>query len=390
MRVLVIGGGIAGLTAATRLSVTGHDVCLMEREKKLRTEGYMIDFFGPGFDVAERMGLLPALEQAHYPVGHLLFINEKAEPRADVDYPRIRKTVFHDRHFNFMRGDLERVLFEQLPREVEVRFGAEPRSITQDGDQVTVEDGGGRRDRYDLVVGADGAHSGTRELVMRADEVSERYLGCHTAAYILPGVPPQLPPDALVTLAETDIDVGAYPIRGGRTATFFLHRVSERIGDHAPEACRRELDAAFRGRGWIIDRLLDAFPEDGPVYYDDVTQIEAARWARGRVVLVGDACGAVSLVAGQGASMAMAGAYVLAEELSSSEGDLPAALARYEERIRPPVESRQRRARRNLGWFLPRSHVRALLRDWATDWFMKSPFTSLLSRRLGADSIDLS
>jgi 2-polyprenyl-6-methoxyphenol hydroxylase-like FAD-dependent oxidoreductase len=224
---------------------------------------------------------------------------------------------------------------------------------------------------------------------MSRELVAERYLGCHTAAFILSGVPAELERDALVTLAETDIDVGAYPIRGGRTATFFLHRAARPIEDRADEACRGELERVFRGRGWIIDQLLDAFPGEGDVYFDDVVQIEAERWSRGRVVFIGDACGAVSLVAGQGASMAMTAGYVLAEEIGDGVGDVEQALARYEARIRPPVEARQRRARRNVNWFLPKSHLRAVLRDRMTDWFMRSPLAPVLGRRLGGTSIEL-
>jgi len=389
MKILVIGGGIAGLTAASRLATARHEVTLLEREPGLRTEGYMIDFFGPGIDVAERMGLLAALAAVHYPVSELVFVDGRSRVRAAIDYPRVRRSVFHDRHFNFMRGDLERVLFEHLSPHVERRFGASPETIVLDGDVVHVEDTAGRRERYDLVVGADGVRSTTRRLAMSRESVVMRYLGCHTAAFILTGVPEELQRDALVTLAEKDIDVGAYPIRGGRTATFFLDRAARPLEDRSEAACREELEGAFRGRGWIIDQLLDAFPGDGDVYFDDVVQVEAERWSRGRVVLIGDACGAVSLVAGQGASMAMTAGYVLAEEIADGRGDVEQALARYEARIRPPVEARQQRARRNVRWFLPRSHLRAVLRDRVTDWLMRSPLAPMLGRRLGGTSIDL-
>jgi 2-polyprenyl-6-methoxyphenol hydroxylase-like FAD-dependent oxidoreductase len=389
MKILVIGAGIAGLTVAARLSGRGRRVVVLEREGAVRTEGYMIDFFGPGFDVAERMGLLPALARAHYPVTRLVFVDGRSRPRAVIDYPRIRRSVFRDRHFNFMRGDLERVLHDMLPPAVELRFGTTARAIDLEADGAAVATSDGRRERYDVVVAADGARSATRELVMPPAAIRHRYLGCHTAAAILPSVPPQLDRDALVTMADADVSVAAYPIRGGRTAAFFLYRAPRPVDDRSAATCRRELEASFRGRGWITDQLLDALSGQDAAYFDDVTQVELASWSRGRVVFIGDACGAVSLVAGQGASMAMGGAYVLAEELVHGQGSIDQALACYEARLRPPVESRQKRARRNVSWFLPRSHLGAVLRDRATDLFLRSPLAPVLGRRLGAASLEL-
>lgn len=100
------------------------------------------------------------------------------------------------------------------------------------------------------------------------------------------------------------------------------------------------------------------------MYYDEVAQIEAASWARPRVTLLGDACQAVSLLAGQGAAMAVAGACVLAEELLR-DGDAVAAPFRYEERVRPAVVRKQRAGRRIADWFVPASRTRLRLRTAA-------------------------
>ena len=81
-------------------------------------------------------------------------------------------------------------------------------------------------------------------------------LGCHTAAYIADGKLAELPADAFVSMSAPGISAAAYPIRGGRTATFFLHDAAERLIDRSPEACRRELEACYRGRGWVLDQLL--------------------------------------------------------------------------------------------------------------------------------------
>jgi 2-polyprenyl-6-methoxyphenol hydroxylase-like FAD-dependent oxidoreductase len=95
------------------------------------------------------------------------------------------------------------------------------------------------------------------------------------------------------------------------------------------------------------------------VCYDQVAQIQLPQWSRRRVVLVGDAGYAVSLLAGQGASLAIGGAYVLAKQLSRA-GSIDTALHRYEQLWRPVAEDKQQVARSGVRWFLP--HSRAQLR----------------------------
>jgi hypothetical protein len=103
------------------------------------------------------------------------------------------------------------------------------------------------------------------------------------------------------------------------------------------KACKR----AYGALGWIVPELLEAAASATSLYFDEVAQVVMPRWSTGRVVLTGDACQCVSLLAGQGASMAVAEAYVLAEELSDRAAhDTPAALARYEERLKPELVER--------------------------------------------------
>jgi 2-polyprenyl-6-methoxyphenol hydroxylase-like FAD-dependent oxidoreductase len=92
-----------------------------------------------------------------------------------------------------------------------------------------------------------------------------------------------------------------------------------------------------------------------------VAQVVVPGWSRGRVTLVGDACQAVSLVAAQGASLAMAGAYVLGEALATAPS-IAAALARYQQVWQPLVVAKQRVGRRGAEWFLPSSPVQLWLR----------------------------
>ena len=146
---------------------------------------------------------------------------------------------------------------------------------------------------------------------------------------------------------------------------------------------------ARRVRGSRMDRagdLLERCPADGGLYFDTVSQVELPDWRSGRVTFAGDACQCVSLLAGQGASLAVAGAFILAEELDRS-GDVVQALARYEARLKPRVARMQAAGRRIAEWFVPASKARLVFRDLmlrGSSWPVVAPF---LRRGLGADSL---
>ncbi|MFQ5970733.1 MAG: FAD-dependent monooxygenase [Alphaproteobacteria bacterium] len=384
MKVVICGGGIAGLTLSWWLSRDGHRVVLVDRSKGLRDEGYMIDFFGSGWDVAERMGLLDKLEGIHYQIDELTFVDEDGRRRSSVPYPRLRR-LFDDRHFNFTRGELERVLFEALGDAVEVRFGTSVASFEDGGEEVEVTLTDGTSDAYDLLVGADGIHSHVRRLALDAGEEALRFLGFHTAAYVIDDNTLRDPNGgAFRTMTVPGRQVAVYPIRGGRLATFFVHD-AERQPDGVA-AVGEVLRAVYGDLGWVVPDLLACLPADEHVYFDTVSQVVLDRWSRGRVTLVGDACQAVSLLAGQGASMAMGGAWALAAELREA-GSIEDALARYEARVKPAIERKQKAGRRMAKWFVPATRQRIALRDFMLRVSTKPGLSWLLRGILSGESI---
>lgn len=385
LRTLIVGGGIAGLTAGLELARRGHRVDIMERSPTRRSEGYMIDFFGAGYDVAEQLGLLPALEKIHYQIDHLLFVDAEGAVTADLPYPRIREAVFNGRHFNFLRADLERVLLDALPNSVNLLWGVSPDLIKGSGPVTLVTGSDGQESEYDLVIGADGVHSSVRAQVFGPGSTTITSLRARTASYVVDHYIPGLREDAFVSFSTAGMTAGAYPLRGGRMATFFIYRKDGPILERSARHCHNELEANFRGRGWRVDDLLDAFPKDGPVYFDEVVQIHLDSWSKGPVVLIGDACGCVSLLAGSGASLAMCGAFELAKQLERCP-DIQVALKSYESSMRKVVMKAQRSGRRNASWFLPHSARMANMRNRVMEVALKTPLARLLGRSFGVHS----
>ncbi|WHT16545.1 FAD-dependent monooxygenase [Crossiella sp. CA-258035] len=361
MRVVVCGAGIAGLALANQLARLGAEVVLLERASGPRTQGYMIDFFGAGYDAVERMGLLPAIEQVAYLVEEAALFDERGRRRAGVQYRQFARSL-GGRLLCVMRPDLERVLREQLPSTVDLRFGAALTGVVDRGDGVLVTLADGTELAADLLVGADGIHSAVRGLVFGEERKFLRYLGFHTAAFQFEA--PELHAALRGRFNLTDTmgrQLGLYALRDNRIAAFTVHRAPDPV---LPKDVRAALRENYGGLGWLAPTALEKCPPAAEIYYDQVAQVELPSWHRGRVVLVGDAGYAVSLLAGQGASLGIAGAYLLAHQLDRAP-TVEDALAAYERRWRPVAEEKQQVARAGARWFLPESPTRLRLRRLA-------------------------
>ena len=324
------GAGIAGLTVAGQLAERGWDVTLLEAAPERRTQGYMIDFFGPGYDAAEKIGILERLREVHYPISEARFVRPNGRSQA-VDYSVVAANE-SGKLMSLMRQDLEQVLFDVLPDSVDARFGSAVVSVEDRTDYVTAVLADGTRISADIVVAADGIHSAVRHDVFGDSAAFDRQLGMHTCAYTFdsPRLHAKLG-DALVSSDERDRMVGLYGLRNGKVALFAAHRVADTVLPADPQQAIRD---AYRGMGDDIDEAIEKCPDAEHVYYDQVAQVELPVWSRGRVVFAGDACQAVSLLAGQGASLAIAGGVLLVEKISSGV-ELSAAFAEYEDEWMP-------------------------------------------------------
>jgi 2-polyprenyl-6-methoxyphenol hydroxylase-like FAD-dependent oxidoreductase len=374
VKVIICGAGIAGLALAQQLDASGADVVVLEKAPGPRAGGYMIDFFGPGYDAAEAMGVLPRIVELGYRIEELAYCDDSGRRRAALRFQRFARAA-GGRVISVMRPDLERALREH--RRLDVRFARTLTSVQDRPRGLTVTLDDGDRLTADLLVGCDGIHSAVRALVFGPERDHLRFLGFHTAAFSFVDPVAHAEVDGRFCMSDTlHRAMGFYGLRDGRVAVFAVHRADTTT---LPADARAAMPREYGTLGWIAPRALAACPPSDQVYYDQVAQVVMPSWSRGRVALLGDAAYAVSLLAGQGAALAVAGAYVLATELTRS-GSVDVALAAYERALRPVVLDKQETARKSVGWFVPANPGQLRLRRAALA-LAGLPFTDRLIAR---------
>ncbi len=369
MKAVIIGAGIAGLVTARQLGLAGWQVELLEKSPGPRPDGYMMDFFGPGVEAAERIGLYPRLAAVAYRVDAAEYVNTAGRATSSLDYGRFSRLA-GGKVLSLLRPDMERAALSALDDvpsgRVRVRYAAPFVDAWQGDDGVRVAAGGvpGGELSADVLIGADGIHSGVRARIFGPEDAFLRPLGMRAAAFIVtePALNARFR-NRFVLTDSTNRLAGLYSLRSDEVAALMVYREAA-AGPRNPASPRERLRRELDGLGTAVDRLLELCPAHP--YDDVVAQIVMPEWQRGRAVLVGDACGAVSLLAGQGGSLAIAGAARLGDILgpvTAPEG-VPAALADFERQWRPVVEEAQAAGRRAASSFLPANRLQQLLRRW--------------------------
>lgn len=359
MKILISGAGIAGPTLAYWLCHYGFQPILVEKALRLRTGGYVIDFWGAGYEIAARMGLIPELLHKGYQVEEARVLN--ADGRKVAGFPVksvVRVTRGH--YLSLARGDLAACIFSKIEGRVETIFGDNVTRIEQSENSARV---GFERysDRdFDLVIGADGLHSQVRGLVFGEQSRFEKYLGYKAAAFSVEGYRPR---DELAYVMYTEIgqQVARFAMHDDRTMFLFTFADESPGGADDVETQKALLRRRFRNSGWECPQILAALDDAKDFYFDRVSQIQMdpvpGLWSRGRVSLIGDAAFCVSLLAGQGSALAMVAAYILAGELHRAGGNHEQAFARYQELFGPFVARKQKAALRFAGFFAPKSKI---------------------------------
>ena len=190
MKVLISGGGIAGPTLAYWLQKSGHEVLLVEQWPQLRSGGYVIDFWGVGYDIAEKMGLIPRIRELGYQVMEVRYVDEHGRKRGGFAVD-VFSRMTNGRFTSLPRSELAATIYHTIDGKVETVFGDSIARIEDGSNSVRVSFAHAAPREVDLVIGADGLHSRIRELAFGPEASFEVSLGYHVAAFELDGYQPR-------------------------------------------------------------------------------------------------------------------------------------------------------------------------------------------------------
>ena len=359
LNVLVVGASIAGPTAAYWFAKAGASVTVIERFPKLRTGGQNIDIRTAGVTVMRKMeGMEAAVRAKLMHLEGLSLVRDNGRP-----YGTIRATGNPDQQsliseYEIFRGDLARILVDMTKDNENIKyvFGEQIASIQQnemDDGPVTVEFANGlQTSEYDLVVACDGATSRTRAMglscgvrdhvdptnawaayfsikedLLRGSKIGHGYSAVG-GRFIAFGPDPS---------GVTRVTLMGFHQRGERDATLPFREAMKK-GD---DALKSYIAQHFKGAGWRTDEALKGMMEASDFYSSEIVQVKIPSPYKGRFVLVGDA-GYAPGPTGAGTTLAIAGAYLLAGEVSKHKGHLAAGLNGYEEKMRPIIRDMQK------------------------------------------------
>lgn len=357
MRILIIGGGIAGLTLAGLLRQRGFEPTVVERAEAYGEAGYVLQLWPMGSRVLRGLELDEHFREASEPLELYTAHDGRGNPLKSF---RIGKWVERYGDVRTLpRTELLEILGSYgggLP----VSMGTTVERLEQAGDEVRARLSDGSEYEFDLVVGADGIHSSTRQLVF--GDLPLKRTGLESWWWWFD---PGIPHEQMSEFWGAGSFFGIYPARELVTCA----AICSQDGDtpDTTEGQREFLRSQFAGTGGnLVGEALDGLEAVDSISRIEMADIKMREWHKGRVLLIGDASAAFLPTAGVGASMAMESAAVLADELSrATPSYVPEAIRLFVERRRRRVDAIQAESRRLLKLMVVESPALASARDAA-------------------------
>lgn len=339
--VLVSGASVAGITVAYWLARHGFSVTVVERHPGLRPGGQAIDVRGPALTVLERMMLRAAADHRRTRIRGASVVDRDGNELSQDTESTPTGGLIASPDIELLRDDLVELLYDSTKLDAEFVFDDTITALEDDGSSVKVTlERDGERD-FDLVIGADGLHSNVRRLVFGPEAQFIERLGTYAAIFTVPNF---LDLDYWQTWHYGDNTmVGVYSARNNTEARAMVGFMEAdlRIDYRDTEAQFAELERRMAGDGWVRPQLLEYLRSAPDFYFDEMSQVKMDRWSKGRVALVGDAGYCCSPLSGQGTSVALLGAYILAGELKAAEGDHELGFANYHKEFHDYVKRNQ-------------------------------------------------
>lgn len=362
-RVLIAGGGLAGLAAASALRHRGVETKVFERVPKLLPAGSVVSVLANSARGLEEAGLSEMIQRACVPVIRLEYLDWRGRYLAQMPIADVANEL-GTRTYIALRSDLQLGMYEHLGPDA-VELGAEVVDFEQEDAGVTVKLAGGREERGSVLLAADGIRSRVREKLL-GDE--PRYAGYSGWRGIAPMEPQPLEPGLGKQVFGRGRTFGTFGMSESRMYWFSSFATEEGVGD-SPDGRKADVRRTFDGAPDFVRDIIEATPESAIVRTDIYDRPPVERWGEGRVTIIGDAAHAATPNTGQGGSQALLDGVLVAERLAAVKDRLAdrstvrSALESYEQE-RIPQTSKVTKEAGLVGTFVHwKNPVMTLLRD---------------------------
>ncbi|MEU0860122.1 FAD-dependent monooxygenase [Streptomyces griseofuscus] len=385
-RVLVVGAGIAGDTVALMLGRAGWEVTVAEIAPELRGGGQSVDLRGDCRAVLDRLGLLDEVLARLVDQRGAAWVDGDGRRLAEMPVEAFGGNGYVSKE-ELLRSDLARVLHDAAGAQVTHLFGETVEALEDAPNGVSVRFRHAPPAEFDLVIGADGAHSRVRRLRFGPEEAFRRQLGLAHAWFTMDETPATPPVDGwfITHNAPGSRSVEARPGRPGQQEIGFTFAATALPPRRDREAQFALLDQVFADVGWRTRELLAAARQAPDFALDTFDQIQVPKWSDGRVVLLGDSAWCASPLSGLGTALALRGAAALTDAVEAADAlrlphRLSDALTAYETAMRPRVQNAQRLFPGRVRQAAPRTELGIHTVTWLIRQIQKPPLAKTFTR----------
>jgi len=341
-RVLIVGGGIAGMSLAVALQDSDIRADIVEANAHWTALGMGISLTGPTCRALKSLGLLDRCVAAGFGVTRIGRIDPDAfEVTYIGEAPRLAGAA-HPASLGIMRPAFHRILVEaSRDAGASVRLGVSVTRLEQTPQMVHATFTDGSIKSYDLVVGADGIHSVVRRIVW-GTEITPWFTGQSVWRITVPRQPEV---EAIVTVqGGRNANIGFNPVSTEQMYVFIVQNTPDKVRlPDDPSAAAALAQQQLEGYGGLVARAREQITADSQVVMRPIESILVpSPWYRGRVLLIGDAAHATTPHTASGAGLAIEDAVVLGELLRRATPlaqVLEEFMARRYERCRLVVEN---------------------------------------------------
>ena len=341
MRILICGGGVAGLTLAALLDQRGVKPLVVETAGEYGDAGYLLGLWSLGNRVLYGLGLFEKFKEISAPLNRYTLHNSRGKTLNSYELKTLAKKYGEIRTLS--RAEVLDIL-RNFGGGIEVRMNCTIESLEQKRGAAQVRLSDGSEQECDLVVGADGINSRVRQLLFGKLPLNRTGWDLYSGWL----APEKLPRDAATEFWAAKRFLGVY---SSRCRSQYALVVPSKERSNAAQDARRatvrhHLDKFGGDFAETVRKNLD---ESGKVEVFELADIKISQWSAGRALLIGDAAAAFLPTAGIGASMAMESAAVLNDELSRVNAEyVPRAIEFFVKRRRKRIDLIQKQSRQLL------------------------------------------